>query len=390
MSSPVTVDEASRLRRSHLQDVKRVVVKVGSAVLSDRGGLNQKVIGQLADELSFLRSTGREVILVSSGAVAVGRSKLSLWHPHLSLREKQGAAAVGQAGLMRFYEKEFARHDLQVAQVLLTHSDLAHRERYRNIQNTINSLLEWGVVPVINENDTVSVEELRFGDNDTLGALVTNIIGADIFICLTDVDSLYTANPATESTAQPVHTVEAVTDTICNMAGHAGSSLGTGGMRSKIMAARMVAARGGHSFIGPGRQPGVIQRLFGGELLGTFFLPNEEKQKLQSRKHWIAYTLRPKGTLVLDDGACRAIQRHGSSLLAVGIVAVKGSFERGDAVACISGSGKKVGAGLVNYGGAEIRQLMGCNTGDIEKILGYKNSDEIIHRNDLVRFSGDA
>lgn len=382
----LTAAEASKLRLAHLHEVKRVVVKVGSAVLTAEDGLNHQVIGQLVDELAFLRSTGREVILVSSGAVAVGRSKLSLWHPVLSLREKQAAAAVGQAGLMRQYEKKFALKNLRVAQVLLTHGDLAHRERYRNIQNTITSLLDWGVVPIVNENDTVSVEELRFGDNDTLGALVTNIIGADIFICLTDVDSLYTANPVTDPSAESVHTVESVTDDVCNMAGHSGSSLGTGGMRSKIMAARMVAARGGHSFIGPGRQAGIIQQLFDGDMVGTFFLPNEENVKLLSRKHWIAYTLRPKGTLVLDEGACRAIQRRGSSLLPVGILEVRGEFSQGEAVECISPQGEKIGAGLVNYKAAEIEKLRGCQTSDIKEILGYKNSDEIIHRNDFVKF----
>ncbi len=384
--TPVTDIEAAHLRLAHLQEVKKVVVKVGSAVLTTEDGLNHRVISQLVSEIAFLRSIGCEVILVSSGAVAVGRSKLSLWQPTLSLREKQAAAAVGQAGLIRQYEKKFALKNLRTAQVLLTHGDLAQRDRYLNIQNTINSLLDWGVIPIVNENDTVSVEELRFGDNDTLGALITNIIGADIFICLTDVDSLYTANPVTDPLAQPVHTVEAVTDDVCKMAGHSGSSLGTGGMRSKIMAARMVAARGGHSFIGPGRRSEVIQQLFAGKLVGTFFLPNEEKEKLHSRKHWIAYTLRPQGALVLDDGACRAVQRKGSSLLPAGIVEVSGDFSKGDAVRCLNRRGEKVAAGLVNYKSSEIAKLCGRQTSEIKDILGYKNSDEIIHRNDLVKF----
>jgi glutamate 5-kinase len=385
MPESITEDEGHKLRLAHLKDVKRVVVKVGSAVLTGEVGLHPETMENLADELTFLRESGREVILVSSGAVAVGRRKLCIIQPVLSLQEKQATAAVGQCGLMHYYDALFAKRNLQVAQVLLTHSDLAHRGRYLNIRNTMTTLFDWGVIPIINENDTVSVEELKFGDNDTLGALVTNLIEADIFICLTDVASLYTGNPATDPQARPLHTVATITDDVLNMAGNSGSSLGTGGMRSKIRAAQMVAARGGYSFIGPGRRKGVIQSLFKGELVGTFFLPHEEKTRLHSRKHWIAYVLRPKGYLVLDDGACRAVARQGSSLLPSGIIEVRGDFAAGDPVQCLDKQGKAVAAGLVNYSTSEVEQLCGHHSSHIAEILGYQGDDEIIHRDNLVK-----
>ncbi len=385
MPDSITPDEGQKLRLAHLKDVKRVVVKVGSAVLTGDVGLHPETMENLADELTFLRESGREVILVSSGAVAVGRRKLCIIQPVLSLKEKQATAAVGQCGLMHYYDSLFAKRNLQVAQVLLTHSDLAHRGRYLNIRNTMSTLFDWGVIPIINENDTVSAEELQFGDNDTLGALVTNLIDADIFICLTDVDSLYTGNPVTDPSATPVHTVAKISDDVVNMAGNSGSALGTGGMRSKIRAAQMVAARGGYSFIGPGRRKGVIQSLFKGELVGTFFLPQEEKQKLHSRKHWIAYVLRPKGYLVLDDGACRAVGRQGSSLLPSGILEVRGDFAAGDPVHCLDKEGKAVAAGLVNYKRSEIALICGHHSSEIPDILGYRGDDEVIHRDNLVK-----
>ncbi len=385
MPDTITADEGRKLRLAHLKDVKRVVVKVGSAVLTGEVGLHHETMENLADELAFLRDSGREVILVSSGAVAVGRRKLCIIQPILSLKEKQAVAAVGQCGLMHYYDSLFAKRNLYVSQILLTHSDLAHRGRYLNIRNTMSTLFDWGVLPIVNENDTVSAEELQFGDNDTLGALVTNLIDADIFICLTDVDSLYTGNPATDAAAQPIHTVSTITDDVVQMAGNSGSSLGTGGMRSKILAARMVAARGGYSFIGPGRRQGVIRALFNGELVGTFFLPHEEQQKLHSRKHWIAYVLRPKGFLVLDEGACRAVRRQGSSLLPSGILEVRGDFAAGDPVHCLDRQGKPVAAGLVNYAKAEVEQIRGLQSSEIAAVLGYQGDSEVIHRDNLVK-----
>ncbi len=381
----ITSEEGQKLRLAHLQSAKRVVVKVGSAVLADENGLHKKTLLSLASEIAFLREIGLEVVLVSSGAVAVGRKKLDLKQPKLSLQEKQAAASIGQSGLMQSYEQVFASKGIHVSQILLTHDDLAHRNRYLNIRSTFSTLFDWNVLPIVNENDTVSAEELQFGDNDTLGALITNLIEADIFICLTDVDSLYTTNPQTDPEAIALHTVPKIDDAIINMAGNSGSSLGTGGMRSKILAARMVAARGGHSFIGPGRKPEVIRSLFKGELLGTFFLPNEEKVKLHSRKHWIAYVLRPKGYLVLDEGACRAVKRDGASLLPIGVVEVRGHFHVGDAVHCLDNTGHSVAAGLVNYSSDDVIKIRGHQSQDITDLLGVKGEDVVIHRDNLVR-----
>lgn len=383
MSINLTKEKGMALRQQYLEDVRRIVVKVGSAVLTMGDGLNHQVIDNLAEELSFLIRSGREVILVSSGAVAAGRKKLDLTDPNLSLKEKQAAAAIGQTSLMGFYEEVFSQRNLKVAQLLLTHEDFAQRERYLNVRNTISTLFDWGIIPIINENDTVSVKELRFGDNDTLGAMVTNMIDADMFICLTDVDGLYTGNPCTEPDASKVHTVVEVDFAVEEMAGNiCESSLGAGGMRSKIKAAKMVSARGFSSFIGPGRQPEIIQHLFQGKPVGTFFLP--QPVKMQSRKHWIAYTLRPKGYLVLDEGAARAVLINGKSLLPSGIKEVRGEFEVGDPVHCLVGGDQLIAAGLVNYNSAEIGRIKGVSSADIEGIIGYKDSDEVIHRNNLV------
>ncbi len=381
----ITPEEGQQFRLAHLQMAKRVVVKVGSAVLTDENGLHHETLESFASEISFLREIGLEVVLVSSGAVAVGRQKLNLTQPKLSLQEKQAAASVGQSGLMHYYEQLFADRGVHVSQILLTHDDLAHRDRFLNIRSTISTLFEWGVLPIVNENDTVSAEELQFGDNDTLGALITNLIDADIFIVLTDVDSLYTTNPQTDPDAVALHTVSKIDNSIIDMAGNSGSVLGTGGMRSKILAARMVAARGGHCYIGPGRKPEVLRALFRGELHGTFFLPNEERVKLHSRKHWIAYVLRPKGYLVLDEGACRAVKRKGASLLPIGVVEVRGHFHIGDAVHCLDKQGNGVAAGLVNYSSDDILKICGHQSHEITDILGINGEDEVIHRDNLVK-----
>lgn len=382
MTFQVPKEKGLQLRQDFLSKAKRVVVKVGSAVLTSNDGLNFEVLGNLASQLSLLRQSGREVILVSSGAVAAGKKKLGVSQKKISLKEKQAAAAVGQSTLMRGYEDNFDRLGQKVAQVLLTHDDLSNRGRYLNVRNTLFTLLEWGILPIINENDTVSVEELRFGDNDELGAMVTNLTEADVFVCLTDVAGLYTGNPSTNHDAEPVYTVANVNKQVEDMAGNIASTLGTGGMRSKIMAAKTVSARGGCSFIGPGREKDILQRLFAGEPVGTFFLPKEEK--LHSRKHWLAYTLRPKGFLVLDTGACKALVKRGKSLLPSGIKEVRGKFTVGAPVHCLDENGHPVAAGLVNYNSTEIEQIHGVQTSEIEKVLGYKDSDEVIHRDNLV------
>ncbi len=370
-------------RQNLFDQAKRVIIKVGSAVLTDDSGLNLAVIDSIARQVSFLRATGREVILVSSGAVATGRQRLGITKSsNEEMRVKQALAAVGQGLLMQAYEHAFAEHDQHVAQVLLTHGDLSHRDRYLNVRNTILTLFELGVVPIINENDTVSAEELRFSDNDTLGALMTNMIGADMFIILTDVDCLYTAHPSEDETAQPVYTVAKIDKNVEKMAGHSNSLLGRGGMLAKINAAKMVSAGGGSSFIGPGRNQNILQELFSGELIGTFFLPGEGK--MNRRKHWIAYVLRPEGKLVIDTGACRALIEKGKSLLPSGVVGVHGNFEIGAAINCVAIDGQVIAAGLSNYSSDDIERIKGCNSSEITKILGYKDSDVIIHRDNLV------
>lgn len=374
--------EDQELRRLQLDKARRVVVKVGSAVLTDEKGLNGAVLDNLLAELTFLRETGREVLLVSSGAVASGRKRMGYEERLVTLKEKQALAAIGQSSLMRAYEDLFDRQGVKVAQILLTHDDLAHRQRFLNIRNTLLTLLQWGILPVINENDTVSTKELRFGDNDTLAAMVANLIEADLFICLTDVDGLYTGNPASDPDAQRVVTVTSVDEKVGRMADHVSGTLGTGGMGSKIRAAKMVSLLGGGSFIGNGREPGIIRRLFAYEPVGTYFLPKPEK--MQRRKHWIGYILRPQGSLIVDDGAQKAIVDHGKSLLPSGIVEVVGTFGIGAAVRCLARDQRPLAAGLVNYSSADLKKIQGARSNQIESLLGFKDSDEVIHRDNLV------
>lgn len=383
MTFQLSKEDGLFYRQTLFDQAKRVVIKVGSAVLTDHTGLNRPVIENLARQIAFLCSTGREVILVSSGAVAAGRQRLGLsGEVRGDLKVKQALAAIGQGLLMQAYEQAFAEHGQGVAQVLLTHSDLSHRDRYLNVRNTVLTLFKFGIVPIINENDTVSVEELRFGDNDTLGALITNMIGADMFIILTDVDSLFTANPGRDPSAQSVYTVATIDKKVEQMAGNTSSKLGTGGMQSKIRAAKMVASCGGSSFIGPGKNENVLQDLFSGDLIGTFFLPMTER--IGGRKHWIAHVLKPQGFLVIDDGACQALVNRGKSLLPSGILEVRGRFGVGAPVHCLNVSGEAIAAGLSNYSSNDMVKIRGANSSQIQEILGYKDSDEAIHRDNLV------
>lgn len=388
MTFQVSKEEGLYFRQTHFDSAKRVVLKVGSAVLTDDNGLVTEIIANIARQISFLHATGREVILVSSGAVAAGRRRLGVVKtPHEELKVKQALAATGQGLLMQAYEQAFADFRQPVAQILLTHADLSHRGRYLNVRNTIHALFAFGVVPIINENDTVSAEELRFSDNDTLGALITNMIGADMYIILTDVDCLYTGHPLEDPAARPVYTVATINEEIEKMAGHSISLLGTGGMIAKIRAAKMVAACGGSSFIGPGRHPQILQALFSGELIGTFFLPGNGR--VNRRKHWIAYVLKPQGFLVIDDGARRALVELGRSLLPSGIVEVRGGFTVGSPVHCLDLNGAVIAAGLCNYAAVDIERIKGKKTGEIAGILGFKDSDEVIHRDNLVVMSRD-
>lgn len=383
MTFQINRDDGLYLRQTLFDKAKRVVVKVGSAVLTDGTGLDLGVIDNLCRQLSFLHRSGREVILVSSGAVAAGKKQLSLSdNERLGLKEKQALAAIGQSRLMQVYDETFCKYDIKIGQILLTHSDLSDRDRYLNVRNTLFTLFSFGVIPIINENDTVSVEELRFGDNDTLGALIANLIEADMFICFSDVDGLFNGDPKTDPNARQIYTVAEITPEVEKMADNTKSSLGSGGMLSKIKAAKMVAARGGASFIGPGHGQNVLERLFSGEMVGTFFLPKKEKMK--SRKHWIAHVLRPKGALVVDKGAEQALKKFGKSLLPVGIVEVRGEFGVGDSVKILNDKEQEFAVGLINYSSTDVNKVKGLSSEEIISRLGFKDSDEIIHRDNCV------
>ncbi len=383
VTTDISLEEGLYLRQSYFDKARRIVVKVGSAVLTNDSGVAESVIQNIARELTFLHNSGREVILVSSGAVAAGKKKISLQDTAtLGLNKKQALAAIGQPCLMQSYENAFEECGQTIAQILLTHSDLADRKRYLRVRNTILALFRFGAIPILNENDTVAVDELRFGDNDTLAALITNLIEADMFICLTDVIGLYTGNPQNDPDARPVYTVAAVTEEIEAMAGNVKSALGTGGMQSKIRAAKMVSAGGGASFIGPGKQDTILQQLFSGEMIGTFFLPAADK--IKPRKQWIAHVLHPKGALVLDEGACRAVSSKGCSLLPSGILEVRGNFGVGDSVHCLSPAGKVIAAGLINYSSTDVDLIKKHHSEEIEGLLGVKDYDEVIHRDNLV------
>ena len=382
MSEKSNIEEGLYYRQTLFNKAKRVVVKVGSAILTGEDGMDLEVVKNLSEQISFLHDTGREVILVTSGAVAAGRRKIKFNSSAISIKEKQALAAIGQSCLMYNYDEAFERNGKKIAQILLTHSDLSDRTRYLNVRNTILTLFKFGVIPVINENDTVSTEELKFSDNDNLGALVANLIEADMFICLTDVDALFDKNPQLEPDAKPIYTVAEVTPEIEAMAGNSKSILGTGGMQSKIQAAKMVAAGGGSSFIGPGKKKDVLQSLFSGEMVGTFFLPR--KDRMQSRKRWIAYVLKSQGTLVIDRGACSAVCQNGKSLLPAGIVEIEGEFSVGDSVLCVNENNESVAVGLSNFNAEDLSKIKGLHSDKIAQVLGYKEADEVLHRNNLV------
>ncbi len=374
------------MRQDSLAHLKRVVIKVGSRVLTlDNGGLDHSVIANLCQEIATLRQSGIEVILVSSGAVAAGRATLAGGDQPLTIPQKQAAAAVGQPLLMQAYQQHCAEHGLITAQILLTADDLANRNRFLNARTTLEALLAAGTLPVINENDSVAVAEIKFGDNDNLSALVTSLAEADLLLILTDIDGLYSANPATDPTAQLIPLVRSITREIEKMAGGSGSSVGTGGMATKISAAKKAARFGVPTILAPGKQPGVIRASVGGEEIGTLFLP--AKQGLNRRKHWIAYSLRPAGRLLIDGGAQRALQEKGTSLLPSGITGIEGRFERGCCVRICGPDGSEIARGLTDYSSSEIMLLAGHKTGEIETLLGYRYGDEIVHRDNLVLLS---
>ncbi|MEW5725344.1 MAG: glutamate 5-kinase [Thermodesulfobacteriota bacterium] len=369
-------------RKKWLAGAKRIVVKVGSGVLTAGGGLDNRRVGSLARQISDLKNQRREVILVSSGAIASGFKKIGLSERPRTITQQQACAAVGQAGLMLTYEKAFARYGYKVAQILLTADDLAHRRRFLNARNTLATLLEWGIIPIINENDTVVAAEIKFGDNDTVAGLVTLLIEADLFINLTDLDGLYDRDPRRDPKARFISLVESVNPKIETMASAIPGALGAGGMFTKVRAARRVCRQGVPAVIANGKKNGVLRRLIEGRPEGTLFLPRPKQ--LRGRKHWIAFTAKPRGRLTIDDGAKKALLRNGKSLLPSGIVEVQDNFHMGDSVNILDLSGELVAVGLSNYSSEELRLIVGCHSRDIESRLGYKHTDEVIHRDNLV------
>ncbi len=374
--------ERIQIRKDLFDRVKRTVIKVGTGVLTHDQGLSTKVINQLAREISWLMDQGREVILVSSGAIGSGVRRMGLTQKPTDIPHKQAVAAVGQPGLMLAYEKAFGRYNKKVAQILLTRDDLCHRKRHLNARNTLNVLINWKILPIINENDTVVVEELKFGDNDNLSAMMTHLMDAQILINLTDTDGLYDKDPQVHKEAALVPLVSRIDRAMERAACDIPGALGTGGMCSKVQTARKVTTSGVPMVIASGLKPNVLKSLFQGKDVGTLFLPR--RQKMTSRKCWIAFTLKEKGAIRVDRGAARAICKQGKSLLPIGIIDVKGDFREGDMVCCLDPDGVAFARGLVNYKADDIKKLMGLKTSQIEKRLGHKHYDEVVHRDNLV------
>ena len=371
------------IRKEMLKKVRRIVVKVGSSILASREmGLHRTVFSQLAKEISNLKNQGYEIILVSSGAIAAGMEKLGFQTRPQTITQKQAAAAVGQSRLMNIYENYFSRHQQTVAQVLLTHDDLSHRRRFMNARNTLLALLKLGIIPIINENDTVAVDEIKVGDNDNLSALITNLIEADLLIILTDIDGLCDSDPRLNPQAKCIPLIEDVDMGMEGIIGGTGGEWRVGGMVTKVEAARKVSRFGSPTIIARGTKEGILHQILAGKEIGTLILPKEEA--LSSRKGWIAFHLKPKGEVTVDEGAKKAICQRGKSLLPSGIVKVTGTFDRGDAVACVGPRGKEFARGIVNYTISELEKIKGLRSNQIEKVLGFKYSDEAIHRDDLV------
>ena len=374
----MTTDKSTILR-----DARRIVVKVGSSLVTNEGrGLDEQAIGEWCRQLSALVREGRELIMVSSGAIAEGMKRLGWQQRPKALNELQAAAAVGRMGLAQMYETQLRHNGLGSAQVLLTHADLADRERYLNARSTLLTLLSHGVLPVINENDTVVNDEIKFGDNDTLGALVANLVEADALIILTDQKGLYSADPRVDPSATFVHTARAGDAQIEAMAGGAGSSIGKGGMITKILAAKRAAGSGASTVIAWGRETDVLLRLAKGEAIGTLLVAPTQKQ--QARKQWMADHLQLRGSITVDKGAVDKVRKEGKSLLPIGMVAVEGEFSRGEVIAILDPQGVEIARGLANYASAEARLICRKPSGDIEANLGYIAEPEMVHRDNLV------
>jgi glutamate 5-kinase len=361
---------------------RRVVVKVGSNVLTEDNGLNISAIRTVSRQICRLTDNGIEVILVSSGAMASGIRKVGLSKRPDEIPKRQAVAAVGQAGLIMEYEKAFARYQKKVAQILLTGDDLSNRQRYLNARNTLNTLVAWRIIPIINENDTVMTEEIQFGDNDTLAAMITLLMDADILINLTDIDGLYTKDPRVYKDAELIPVVFKIEKRLEKIASDIPGALGTGGMSSKIRAARKLNTAGIPMVIANGSKSNILTRLFGGSEEGTFFIPKDEK--LASRKCWIAFNLKPKGVVIIDDGAAQAVLKRGKSLLPSGITDVHGDFNVGAPVEFKTQQNEALGIGLVNYSATDLKKIRGLKSGEIKDCLGYKPYDEVIHRDNLA------
>ena len=371
----------SEIRENTLSGVKKILIKIGSGVLTRKDGLDMGIIEQLVEEIAALRREGYQVVMVTSGAIASGRHRLGLTKLK-SMPEKQAAAAIGQGRIMRVYSNMFRKHELYVAQILLTMSDLIDRRRFINVRNTLTKLLEWGVIPIINENDTVAVDEIKFGDNDQLAAMMANLMETNLVINLTNTEGLYDRNPSAGKRARLIKLVDHVTPEIENAATAEADPVGMGGMKSKVQAAKKITACGIPYIIASGKRKGVLGEIMSGKETGTLFLPIEKS--LSSREYWIAFTLRSRGKLYLDEGARNAIIQKGCSLLPSGIVKVEGEFKIGDPVICFDMEGKLLAKGLVNYSANEIRKIQGLKTSKIEQVLGYKYYDEVIHRDNMA------
>jgi len=368
--------------RKSLPKMRRWVVKIGSALLTDDGkGLDVEAISGWVEQMAGLRAEGVELVLVSSGAVAAGMTRLGWTSRPTAIHDLQAAAAVGQTGLVQAYQQEFQKYELQTAQVLLDHDDLSSRERYLNARSTLKALMGYGVVAVVNENDTVVTDEIRFGDNDSLAALVANLIDAELLVILTDQQGMFNADPRSNPDAQLISEVAADDASLLAMAGD-GGSLGRGGMITKVRAAKLAARSGAHTVIAGGRIERVLPRIHAGESVGTLMVAGQQPQT--ARKRWLSGQLQVKGQLVVDDGAARVLCQQGRSLLAVGVKSLSGSFNRGDMVACVDRQGRELARGLVNYGAKDAQRILGRSSGEFESVLGYRGDDELIHRDNLV------
>ena len=363
---------------------RRVVVKIGSGLLRDPdSGLREDFVRQIVAQLITLRQQGTDVVLVSSGAIALGMRVLGTQYLPKDVAHQQAAAAIGQSHLIWTYERFFSTYRQPVAQILLTHDDMRDRGRYLNARNTLNTLLQCSVIPIINENDTVSADEIRFGDNDQLSAMVCNLVDADVLVILTDIDGLYSADPRLDPKAELIPEVTQLNASIERLAGRTTHHTGRGGMHSKIQAAKIAGTNGIHTHIANGLHPDVLLRILAGDTIGTHIYP-PTSEKLSSRKRWIGFALRAKGEIMVDDGAKRALTRHGKSLLPSGILKVSGAFRFGDAVYCMDTTASRFAQGLVNYSSKELQAIIGQHTSQIEEILGQKAYDEVIHRDNLV------